>query len=90
MEADQNAINIKKEGGREKLWFFSMRIIMIIFHVQEGAGTKDDLCASVIKTTDLYEPNKAFDVTTILESFTWMFFWNVTSHRQASICERLD
>ena len=86
MEADQNAINIKKEGGREKLWFFSM--IMIIFRV--GAGTKDDLCASVIKTTDLYEPNKAFDVTTILESFTWMFFWNVTSHRQASICERLD
>ena len=53
---------------------------MIIFHVQEGAGTKDDLCASVIKTTDLYEPNKAFDVTTILESFTWMFFWNVTNH----------
>ena len=79
----------KKEDERSSV-FFSMRIIMIIFHVQEGAGTKDDLCASVIKTTDLYEPNKAFDVTTILESFTWMFFWNVTSHRQASICERLD
>ena len=79
----------KKEDERSS-GFFSMRIIMIIFHVQEGAGTKDDLCASVIKTTDLYEPNKAFDVTTILESFTWMFFWNVTSHRQASICERLD
>ena len=75
----------KKEDERSS-GFFSM--IMIIFRV--GAGTKDDLCASVIKTTDLYEPNKAFDVTTILESFTWMFFWNVTSHRQASICERLD